>query len=97
MTRVTFHPEAEAEFLAAARYYEDQAENLGSDFVRAVELACERLLEFPDLGAPFGSRLRRVLLPRFPYGVVYRREPDRLLVVAVANLYRRPGFWRARS
>jgi hypothetical protein len=33
---VEFHPDAESEFLSAARYYEDQAENLGLDFVGAV-------------------------------------------------------------
>ncbi len=33
MTSVEFHPEAEAEFIEAARYYEAQAENLGLDFI----------------------------------------------------------------
>ena len=97
MTRIEFHPEAEAELLAAARYYEGQALNLGLEFLGAVEATCERVLDFPDLGLPFGRRLRRVLVPRFPYGVIYRREADRIWVVAVANLYRRPGYWRARS
>jgi plasmid stabilization system protein ParE len=92
-----FHPEAEAELLAAARYYEDQAENLGLDFLAAVEATCERVLQFPELGSPFGARVRRVLVPRFPYGVVYRFEGTRLRVVAVANLYRRPGYWRVRT
>jgi len=34
---VAFHPEAEAEFIAAAQYYEGEAENLGLDFISAVE------------------------------------------------------------
>ena len=42
-------------------------------------------------------RLAGVLVPRFPYGVIYCLEADRMRVVAVANLYRRPGYWRARS
>jgi toxin ParE1/3/4 len=97
LTDVEFHPEAEAELLAAARHYEDQAENLGLDFLAAVEEPCERVLQFPELGPPFGAHLRRVLVPRFPYGVIYNLERARLVVIAVASLYRRPGYWRART
>jgi plasmid stabilization system protein ParE len=94
---VGFHPEAEAEFAEAARYYESQTENLGVDFVSAVETTYQRLVTFPESGRPFGSRLRRVLVPGFPYGLIYRPEPDRILIVAVAHLRRRPGYWRARA
>jgi len=94
---VAFHPEAEAELLAGARYYEEQAQNLGLDFLTAVEASCDRIRRFPDIGSPFGGRLRRVLVPRFPYAVIYRAEEDRVWVVAVANLYRRPGYWRVRT
>jgi plasmid stabilization system protein ParE len=97
LTRVDFHPEAEAELLAAARYYEDHAENLGLDFLTAVEATCARALGFPEIGHSFGPRLRRILVPRFPFGLLYRLESDRLLVVAVANLYRGPGYWRSRT
>ena len=45
----------------------------------------------------FGSRLRRVLVPGFPYGLVYGIEAERIAIVAVPHLNRRPGDWRARS
>ncbi len=54
MKSVEFHPEAEAEFIAAARYYEDQTENLGLDFISAVERSYQRLMTFPESGHPFG-------------------------------------------
>ena len=97
MKSVEFHPEAAEEFLAAARYYERQAENLGIDFIAAVERASQRLTTFPESGHPFGARLRRVLVPRFPYGLLYRVALDRILIVAVAHLHRRPGYWRHRA
>ena len=96
MNRVEFHPDAEAELLAGARYYESEATNLGSDFLAAVEATCDQLRQFPELGHPFGSRLRRLLVPRFPYGVIYRVHLEQVQVVAVANLYRRPNYWRDR-
>jgi plasmid stabilization system protein ParE len=94
---VEFHPEAESEFVSAARFYEDQAENLGLDFVAAVQGTYRRILEYPESGRPFGHRLRRVLVPRFPYGLLYRVEPQRIFIVAVAHIHRRPGYWRSRS
>jgi plasmid stabilization system protein ParE len=94
---VEFHPEAEAEFIAAAQYYEGQAENLGLDFISVVERSYQRLMTFPESGHPFGPRLRRVLVPGFPYGLLYRPDQDRIFIVAVAHLRRRPGYWRHRE
>lgn len=97
MRSVEFHPEAAAEFVSAARYYEDHAANLGLEFVSAVQGTHQRVLEFPESGRPFGRRLRRILVPGFPYALLYRVETQRVLIVAVAHLHRRPGFWRSRS
>ena len=96
MTRVEFHPQAEAEFISASRYYEDQAEGLGLDFISSVQGAYQWILEYPESGRPFGRRLRRVLVPRFPYGLLYHVDPQRIFIVAVAHLHRRPGYWQSR-
>ena len=96
MRSVEFHPEAQAEFIAAAQFFEDKAERLGVDFINLVQRASLRLLEFPESGRPAGRRLRRLLVPRFFYGLLYRVEPDRIFIVAVAHPSRRPGYWRSR-
>ena len=70
MRRAEFHPEAEAEFIAAARYYETQAPNLGLEFISAVEATSEHVCRFPDSGRPFESRLRLFLVRRFPYTLI---------------------------
>jgi hypothetical protein len=72
---VEFHPEADAEFVAAARYYEAQAQDLGLDFISAVQRAYRRLPEFPESGQPFGGRLRRVLVGGFPTGLSTALQP----------------------
>jgi plasmid stabilization system protein ParE len=93
---VEFHPDAQTEFVSAARFYENQTTGLGLDFMATVQRTYERLLEFPASGAPFGRRLRRALVPKFPYGLLYRVEPDRIYVLAVMHLHRQPGYWRSR-
>jgi len=93
---VEFHPEAQDEFISAARLYEDETPGLGLDFINAVRQTYERVLEAPASGPAFGRRLRRHLVPKFPYGLLYRVEPKRIYIIAVMHLRRRPGYWRSR-
>ena len=91
-----FHPEAEQEFVEAAAYYEQNVTGLGQRFGSEVRHALERLLEYPELGSPVDADLRRLVLIRFPYGLIYSFTPDMLRIVAVAHARRRPGYWRSR-
>ena len=96
MRSVEFHPEAQDELISAARFYERQTEGLGLDFIMTVQHAYERLLESPASGPASGRRLRRLLVSKFPYGLLYRVEPERIYIIAVMHLHRRPGYWRSR-
>ena len=42
------------------------------------------------------AELRRRLVRRFPFGILYRIEPEEIVIVAVAHLRRKPGYWRER-
>ncbi|MBI2985320.1 MAG: type II toxin-antitoxin system RelE/ParE family toxin [Deltaproteobacteria bacterium] len=66
-----FHPEAEHEFVEAAAYYERNVTGLGERFGSEVHHAIERLLEYPELGSPIDADLRRLMLTRFPYFLIY--------------------------
>ena len=96
MKRVIFHPEAEVEFLAAAEFYEAHRRGLGVEFIAEVRHAAGTLQRHPELGHPFSRRLRRLLVQRFPYGLLYRIEAEDIFIVAVAHLSRRPGYWHRR-
>jgi plasmid stabilization system protein ParE len=50
----------------------------------------------PERGPQVEEHTRRYLLRRFPYAVIYRAQAERVLVVAVAHMRRRPGYWRGR-
>jgi toxin ParE1/3/4 len=84
--------------LNAAKFYESQAAGLGEDFLAEAERILELVAATPEPGMPYvgGENTRRVLLPRFPFAVVYQTEPELILVVAVAHQRRRPGYWRDR-
>jgi plasmid stabilization system protein ParE len=93
----TIHPEAEAEIDATAAVYEAQRSGLSASFIAAVERAVSFLRTYPEAGAPIGGSYRRVLVRRFPYGVIYRLDPNGAFIVAVAHVRRRPDYWRHRE
>ncbi|MHB8254876.1 MAG: type II toxin-antitoxin system RelE/ParE family toxin [Acidiferrobacter sp.] len=69
----------------------------GARFAGAVEEAVARVLIFPESGSPLTAGTRRVLTKGFPFSVVYRSDPEAVLIVAVAHQSRRSRYWRAIS
>lgn len=92
-----FHPDADAEFLAAIDWYEDRAVGLGADFAVEIQAGIQRAVAMPEAWPRMGGDVRRVLIRRFPYGVVYALREEGLLVLAVMHLRRSPGYWRERE
>lgn len=95
--RVEFHPEALAEFRAAAEYYEQQQTGLGERFANAVEMAVAHVVAAPTSWRVIEDDIRRCLTKVFPYAVLYSIELDHVLVVAVMHCRREPGYWRNRN
>ena len=87
---------AEEEMTEASLFYEAASDGLGSDFLTDVQIGINNLLEHPHLGQPVGGGMRRMLLHRFPFSLIYSIESDAILIIAVAHYGRRPGYWRDR-
>jgi toxin ParE1/3/4 len=87
------------ELTAGVRWYESQRLGLGADLFDAVSATIERIEQQPEIGATAQDdrRTRRALVERFPYQVVYRLDQDEILIVAIAHLKRRPGYWKHRD
>lgn len=78
-------------------FYEAASAGLGIDFLADVQFGIDSLCEHPYLGHPIGYGLRRTLLHRFPFSLIYSVEADAILIVAVAHYGRRPGYWKSRG
>lgn len=88
---------AAEEMIAAALFYEEAAVGLGRDFLDDVQQAIESLTQYPDLGVEVAVGLRRALLHRFPFTLIYAVEADGILIIAVAHARRKPGYWQSRT
>jgi plasmid stabilization system protein ParE len=91
-----FHPEARAEYKAAAEYYEKRRSGLGAQFSIQVEAAISRIIEAPSRWPIIEADVRRCLTHTFPYGILYLVENDSILILAVMHGSRKPGYWRDR-
>src|SRR5438045_2847179 len=87
---------AQREFDEAIAWYALQAPGLGDAFLVEALRIFELIERYPDAWHSLGPQTRRCRLARFPYGVIYAREDAELIVVAVAHLHRKPGYWRNR-
>lgn len=94
--RLEFHPEAELELIEAALRYELEVPGLGGSFEAEIRCATDLLLEHLEIGQFVDVELRRFVLPRFPFTLIYSATSEILRVEVVAHQSRLPGYWRTR-
>ena len=92
-----FHPEAETEFYHAIDYYEACEGGLGYDFSIEIYLTIQNILAYPAAWPVIERSIRRCLTNRFPYGVLYSIEKDKIFILAVMHLHRAPDYWKERA
>lgn len=92
--KIRFLEVAQQELDEAVAYYNAEVAGLGEAFLLEALSALDRIQRFPDAWHPLSKTTRRCRLRRFPYGLVYQVDDEGTLIVAVANLHRRPDYWR---
>ena len=101
MNVVRLSPEAIDELVEAAVWYRARRPGLESEFLaefdRVLPLIGSSPASFPRLlDMPEDLVIRRALLPRFPYAVIFMDLGTEIRVLAVAHAKRRPGYWLDR-
>ena len=92
-----FHPHAEAEFNEAIDFYEGVEPGLGYDFATEVYSTIQRAVSLPLAWPVIADGVRRSLVRRFPYGVLYTNQSGGIVIIAVMNLHRNPRYWKNRK
>jgi len=94
--RIRFRPEAAAELLEAVDWYEARAKGLGAEFLRSVDAALAAIQRQPVAYAIVFENVRRSVLRRFPYSVIFSASDEEIIIVACIHGRRHPKRWRER-
>ncbi|MFB3884704.1 MAG: type II toxin-antitoxin system RelE/ParE family toxin [Thermodesulfobacteriota bacterium] len=94
--RIRFLEIAQIELDDAIAYYNYEVPGLGGAFLTDVVNSLDRIGRFPEAWQTCSKRTRRCQTRRFPYGIIYQIRKDEILVVAIANLHRKPDYWKDR-
>ena len=91
--KIEFLPEAKAELDDAVEYYELQAKGLGATFKSFAKSTIKRVSTFPIAWTIIKPNIRRCIMHKFPYNVLYSIEEDCILIIAIAHHHRYPNYW----
>ncbi len=98
--RITVSESAAAELYATVEWYEAKRDGLGIDFRDSIDETIENIRQYADRGTPLlaivSRTVRRHLVPKFPYQVIYYVDGTDLVVIAIAHTSRRPHYWQTR-
>ena len=94
--RIRFLEIAQIELDETIGYYNYETPGLGESFLTEVLNTLDRIGKFPEAWHPCSKRTRRCQTRHFPYGIIYQTRKDEILVVAIANLHRKPDYWKDR-
>ena len=94
--RVVFSKFAKRELDDAIRYYEIELQGLGKRFREEVRMAAKRIAKYPEAWSVERGEIRKCLLHKFPYKLLYSVEQDHIFIIAVAHQHRKPDYWIER-
>ena len=94
---VIVRPEAESDLQMAFGWYEERVEGLGRAFVRNIDSVLSSIVRSPDTYPRIHKQIRRALVRRFPFGIFYIFNDEKITVLAVMHVKRHPLHWQVRK
>lgn len=83
MTRLVVGPTFSLELADAVRAYELNRAGIGRELALHVDEALRDIRRFPDMAAIVAPAVRRVILHRFPFCLVYRLKGNEVQLLAL--------------
>jgi toxin ParE1/3/4 len=89
--------QAELDLLEAKAWYEARGYGLGAAFMRSVDASFSLIERHPEAFPISHGQVRRTLLRKFPYVVLFRAADDEILIVGCLHTSRERSSWWDRS
>ena len=81
----------------ASRRRDLESPGLGEVFLEDIERGFRRIREHPDAATAVAPGIRKLVLTRFPFAIIYATPADTIRVLAIAHQRKRPYYWRSRG
>jgi len=94
--RIEIQPSALADLKRGFYFYESQESGLGDYFLNSLYSDVDSLLLYAGIHSIHFGGFHRLLAKRFPYGVYYKLDEQRVFVAAILDLRRDPK-WISRK
>lgn len=91
--KVIFSSYARDELEDAFNYLELEFEGLGRRFKSEVRSAAKLIARHPPAWSVERGEVRKCLLHKFPYKLLYSIETDHIFIIAIAHQHRKPDYW----
>jgi plasmid stabilization system protein ParE len=91
-----FTPEADAELTEARQWYSHHRKDLDLEFMQCIELALSQIRSNPRLFPVNYRSLRRAVVRRFPFAIIYEVSAEEIQIIAVFHSRRNPDVWKSR-
>lgn len=91
--RLRLLAQARADLSDVMTWYKSKPGTLAQAFLGDFEKTANLIESHPLAWSEISEGVRRCRFSRFPYALIYVLEQDQCLVLAVAHLHRKPGYW----
>jgi len=96
VTPLNYHEAAEEELLREIGYLELRTKGLGKRFFGEIRRAEKIISKYPESGEEIRPGIRKQVLRKFRYSIIYSTATEGVLVLAIAHHSRRPSYWLGR-
>ncbi|NJK51946.1 MAG: type II toxin-antitoxin system RelE/ParE family toxin [Leptolyngbyaceae cyanobacterium SU_3_3] len=89
-----FHPAALQEYADAVQFFVQQDKH--QDFIDTIENAIFKIITAPEQWPIVEGQIRRYLIRKFSYAILYKVYSGRIVIAAIMNCRRDPSYWKDR-
>ena len=96
MQLLIFHSHIQDEIEESYNWYESKLPGLGENFLDELENSYSIIQKNPEMYLKVSGDVRRYLVIKFPFGILYKVTDENINIVAVMHLKRKPDYWQKR-
>jgi hypothetical protein len=93
---IDYHRSARKELFDSSERYSTLVPGLGEEFLNEVGQAANVIAAAPERFPIYQDDVRRYVMRRFPYVILYRRFETKIRILALSHTSRLPGYWQHR-